>query len=115
MKRIQNILLFTLFMAFATTSFAANDANVCSQIVNKTDSQLIFSANGKDGFVNTNEKSQVFVLPDASSYQLLNGEITVYAGGVEITKDGSFNMQYENFDAPADINCVASYKLYIYK
>ena len=111
---MKKLLFFTLIMTFSAYCFAASDVEVCSQLINLTDNRLDYLVHGKAHSLDRNENSDIYALPDPSKYQLLDGEITVYAGGVQITEDGSFNLQYENGPIPEKMNCVVFYKLRIY-
>lgn len=112
MKKYLIMLVCTLF---SVAAYAADDNSVCAQLINKTSQELNIMVDGNNHSLANDESSKIFSATSPIKFQLLDGEITVYNGGAQITEDGNFNMQSENADIPSDQTCDVFYKLSIYK
>lgn len=108
MKHVYALLLF-----FIVLNANANSL-ICSQLENNTHLPFHYEV-GKQGFhLNTGNTSPIIGFDNSYEYRLLDGTITAYAGGVQITENGHFSILAENIKVSSRHHCKVAYLVRIY-
>lgn len=105
--------LFSLLLV--VSALAANGNNlICSQLHNNTRLPFHYDI-GKTGFhLNKGDTSPIIGFEDTYRYRLLDGTISVYRQGVQITKNGRFSMHTENIKVSSRHHCEVTYLIQVY-
>jgi hypothetical protein len=125
--------IITLVSAISAVAFSSNmyaqGSPECAQLVNKTDQVITLDVGNSEHISKTinignHNKSDIFraaatrtnpeIVFEANTKRKgnISGEITVFPGGVELTKSGNISIQYSNQNTP---NCDVSYLISVYK
>lgn len=86
----------------------------CSQLVNKTNLPFHYEVQKQGFHLNKNNTSPIMGFDTPYQYKLLDGEISVFQDGVQISKEGHFSIHYENIKVSSRHHCRGAYLIWIY-